>query len=83
MTKPSRTADADEVLDDAAQGKAPTVDPVDNEETLSETDATAVAAGVAVSDRKPLGGEDPIAKRDAHRWELDPASAEDAKDRRP
>jgi hypothetical protein len=83
MTKPSRTADADEALDDAAQGTAPTVEPSDADETLSEIDAIGAAAGVAVSDRQPLSGEDPIAKRDAHRWELDPASAEDAKGRLP
>ena len=83
MTKHARSADADEALDDAAQGTAPTVEPSDADETLREVDAIGAAAGVSVSDRTPLGGEDPIAKRDAHRWELDPASAEDAKDRMP
>jgi hypothetical protein len=83
MTKHPRSADPDEALDDAAQGTAPTVEPSDADETLREIDAIGAAAGVPVSDRAPLGGEDPIAKRDAHRWELDPASAEDAKDRMP
>lgn len=81
MTKPSRTADPDEVLDATAQGTAPMLDETDTDETLGEIDATGAAAGIAGSDRKPLADEDPIAKRDAHRWELDPASAEDAKDR--
>ena len=83
MTKPSRTSDPDEALDDAAQGTAPTAEPSDADETLGEIDAIGAAAGIPASGRKPLAGEDPIAQRDAHRWELDPASAEDAKGRLP
>jgi hypothetical protein len=33
--------------------------------------------GVEYQDNEELKGADKIAKRDKHRWELDPASAED------
>lgn len=39
------------------------------------------AVGVEYQDNEELKGEEKIAKRDAHRWELDPASAEDWDDR--
>ena len=35
------------------------------------------AVGVEYQDNEELKGEDKIADRDRHRWELDPASAED------
>jgi len=72
--------DVDAALAAAAQGVAPTSDDAadlpDGEE-LRETDVIGRAAGVVVADGKPLGGPDEIELRDAHRWELDPASAED------
>ena len=39
------------------------------------------AVGVEYQDNEELKGEDKVAKRDKHRWELDPASAEDYDDR--
>jgi len=39
------------------------------------------AVGVEYQDNEELKSEEKIAKRDAHRWELDPASAEDWDDR--
>lgn len=83
MTQPSRTAYPDEALNDAARGTAPTAEPSDADETVGEIDAIGVAAGIPTGERKPLAFENQSAKRDAHRWELDPASAEDAKGRLP
>ena len=39
------------------------------------------AVGVEYQDNEELKGDEKIAKRDRHRWELDPASAEDYEDR--
>src|SRR5262249_37228632 len=39
------------------------------------------ALGVEYADNEELKGADKIGKRDKHRWELDPASSEDYKDR--
>ena len=76
--------ETDEALDDAAQGVAPTSDePGDDDDESTEIDAIAEAAGIPSREGKPLGGPDKIAHRDAHRWELDAASAEDADTRAP
>jgi len=40
------------------------------------------ALGVEYADNEPLKGSDKVVKRDKHRWELDPASSEDYKDRK-
>jgi hypothetical protein len=40
------------------------------------------AIGVEYQDNEELRASDKVAKRDKHRWELDPASAEDYKDRK-
>lgn len=40
------------------------------------------ALGVQYQDAEELRGSDKVADRDKHRWELDPASSEDYKDRR-
>jgi hypothetical protein len=40
------------------------------------------AVGVEYEDSEELKGSDKIAGRDKHRWELDPASSEDYKDRK-
>ena len=40
------------------------------------------ALGVEYHDGEELKGSDKVAERDRHRWELDPASAEDYKDRK-
>ena len=39
------------------------------------------AVGVEYEDNEELKGADKVAKRDKHRWELDPASSEDYNDR--
>jgi uncharacterized protein DUF6335 len=39
------------------------------------------AIGVQYQDNEELGTTEKVTKRDKHRWELDPASAEDYKDR--
>jgi hypothetical protein len=40
------------------------------------------AIGVEYQDNEELRGSDKVAARDKHRWELDPASAEDYKERK-
>ena len=40
------------------------------------------ALGVEYADSEPLKGSDKVVERDKHRWELDPASSEDYKDRK-
>lgn len=79
-TEARRPAEVDEALDTEAQGEAPTSDDAEvlEDEDLQETDAIGKAAGIRVPRNTPLGGRDEIAHRDEHRWELDPASAEDA-----
>ena len=39
------------------------------------------SVGVEYQDNEELKGSDKISRRDRHRWELDPASSEDYKDR--
>ena len=39
------------------------------------------ALGVTYNDNEELKGADKLEKRDKHRWELDPASSDDYKDR--
>lgn len=73
-------------LDVEAQGMGPTSDDTaaleydSSDET--ETDAIGRAAGIRAPRNKPLGGGGEVAGRDAHRWELDPKSADDAGSRR-
>jgi hypothetical protein len=40
------------------------------------------ALGVEYQDNEELRGSDKVAARDKHRWELDPASSEDYRDRK-
>jgi hypothetical protein len=40
------------------------------------------ALGVEYEDTEELKGADKVVKRDKHRWELDPASSEDYKERK-
>jgi hypothetical protein len=40
------------------------------------------ALGVQYDDNEELKGSDKLTERDRHRWELDPASSEDYKDRK-
>jgi hypothetical protein len=77
-TSPALTAgdvDADwesaaSVGDEAPGGDNPTPD-------QDIVDDIGKAVGVQYDDNEELKGEAKIAKRDKHRWELDPASAED------
>lgn len=69
--------DVDAAWDDSAAsgeesvgGSAPTPDQ-DNVDELGE------AAGIKYDDDEPLDSDKKILDRDRHRWELDPASAED------
>jgi hypothetical protein len=81
-TSPAMTAgdvDADwesaySVGDEAPGGDNPTPD-------QDVVDDIGKAVGVQYQDNEELKGEEKIAKRDAHRWELDPASSEDWDDR--
>jgi len=65
--------DAYAVGDEAPGGDNPTPD-------QDRVDDIGRALGVEYQDNEELKGADKIAKRDKHRWELDPASAEDYKD---
>jgi hypothetical protein len=81
-TSPAMTAgdvDADwesaySVGDEAPGGDNPTPD-------QDIVDDIGKAVGVEYQDNEELKGEEKITKRDAHRWELDPASSEDWDDR--
>ena len=64
----------DEALDEAAQGMTGTSD--ETADGTGEIDAIGHAAGLLVRDDKPFRGIDEVERRDDHRWELDPASAE-------
>ncbi len=82
MTTP---VDSDEELDAAAQGmESEAADDEDEDEDEDadededEIDAIGKAAGLVVQDGQALGGADPVDRRDAKRWENDPASADDA-----
>ena len=46
-----------------------------------DVDDMGKALGVEYQDNEELQGSDKVVKRDAHRWELDPASSDDYKDR--
>ena len=61
------------VGDEAPGGDNPTPD-------QDVVDDIGKAVGVQYEDNEELKGEAKIAKRDKHRWELDPASAEDYED---
>ena len=66
--------DQDEALDDAAQGVSETSD--EAPDGTGEIDAIGHAAGLVSRDDKPFRGIDEVERRDQHRWELDPASAD-------
>jgi len=67
--------EGDENLDDAAQGVSGTSDTT--ADGSGEIDAIGHAAGLVVNDEKPFQGIDEVDRRDEHRWELDPRSADD------
>jgi hypothetical protein len=66
--------DAYAVGDEAPGGDNPTPD-------QDVVDDIGRALGIEYQDNEELKGSDKIAERDKKRWELDPASAEDYKDR--
>jgi hypothetical protein len=66
--------DAYAVGDEAPGGDNPTPD-------QDRVDDIGKALGVQYEDNEELKGADKIAERDRHRWELDPASADDYRDR--
>ena len=66
--------DAYSVGDEAPGGDNPTPD-------QDRVDDIGKALGVQYDDNEELKGSDKISKRDKHRWELDPASSDDYKDR--
>jgi hypothetical protein len=68
-------ASSDELLDEVAQGENVTSD--ESPVGTGEIDEIGHAAGLVVRDDKPFRGIDEVERRDEHRWELDPASAED------
>ena len=78
VTGPLATIDEDEELDDAAQGQNLNAD---GTEPTSEVDAAGKAAGLVSRDGKPFRGIEDVERRDLHRWELDPESAEDFDER--
>ena len=66
--------DAYSVGDEAPGGDNPTPD-------QDRVDDIGKALGVEYQDNEELKGADKIIERDRHRWELDPASSDDYKDR--
>ena len=66
--------DAYAVGDEAPGGDNPTPD-------QDRVDDIGKALGVTYDDNEELKGSDKIADRDKHRWELDPASSDDYRDR--
>jgi hypothetical protein len=66
--------DAYSVGDEAPGGDNPTPD-------QDRVDDIGKALGVQYEDNEELKAADKIAERDRHRWELDPASSDDYKDR--
>jgi hypothetical protein len=66
--------DAYSVGDEAPGGDNPTPD-------QDRVDDIGKALGVTYDDNEELKASDKIADRDKHRWELDPASSEDYRDR--
>ncbi len=56
--------------EEAVGGTAPTPD-------QDQVEEIAIAAGVPLADKQPVQIRTQIERRDAHRWELDPDSAED------
>ena len=69
-----RVSEAFSVGDETPGGDNPTPD-------QDVVDLIGRSLGVEYDDEEELKGADKIAERDRHRWELDPASAEDYKER--
>ncbi|MGE3179404.1 MAG: DUF6335 family protein [Vicinamibacterales bacterium] len=78
LTRGDVDADAENAYfsgDEAPGGDNPTPD-------QDIVDEIGHALGVEYQDNEELRGSDKVADRDKHRWELDPASSEDYKDRK-
>ena len=73
------TSDVDEQLDRTAQGEEGTSDATRS--GTGEIDEIGKAAGLVQRDDKPFRGIDEVERRDVHRWEVDPESADDGCDR--
>jgi hypothetical protein len=81
MTPAITAGDADVNVEDAyfTGDEAPGGDnPTPDQDVVEEIGE---ALGVTYSDDEELKSGDKVAERDKHRWELDPASAEDYRDR--
>jgi Family of unknown function (DUF6335) len=72
---PTNTTDADEALDEAAQGENLNADDTDPGD--GEIDAAGAAAGLVSRDEKPFRGIEEVERRDDRRWELDPKSKDE------
>jgi hypothetical protein len=75
----ARESDEDEALDDAAQGYVGSADDDSDDDTADdsgEIDAIGHAAGLVNREDKPFRGIEEVDRRDEHRWELDPKSAD-------
>ena len=70
-----KSSDADEQLDKAALGEEGTSDAAGA--GTGEIDKIGEAAGLVVRDDKPFRGIEEVERRDVHRWEDDPESADD------
>ena len=82
MTPELTSGDVDADWEDAyfTGDEAPGGDNPSPEENVVEDIGKAL--GVEYQDDEMLQGSNKIVERDEHRWELDPASAEDYKDRK-
>lgn len=76
---PGTATDRDEAVDEQAQGHNLTAD--DAPDGVGEIDEMAQAAGLPPDNDEPFRGIDAVDRRDGHRWELDPRSAEDIAER--
>lgn len=74
-----KNGDIDEQLDRTAQGEEGTSDATAS--GTGEIDQIGNAAGLVQRDDKPFRGIDEVERRDVHRWEVDPESADDGCDR--
>lgn len=77
--EPKKVFDHDEALAETAKGHLTGEEALDDE--ASEIDAMARAAGLPTSDASVATPAEAVEKRDQHRYELDPDSAEDRDER--
>jgi hypothetical protein len=83
MTPDINAGDVDVNVEDAyfSGDESPGGDnPTPDQEVVDEIGK---ALGVEYQDSEELRGSDKVAERDKHRWELDPASSEDYRNRKP